>query len=219
MRHLGAPRRLTPMGTVDASASAQMPVEELELMGRYCDGEAAAFRALYARLAPRLLGYFMRMARNRAVAEDLVQVTFMKVHGARGVYVRGADPLPWIFAIAHRTFLDHARSCKRARVTVATDGAPPEVAADITGAGDGQRTEPEPRTELTRATLAALETLPPTQREAVVLTKLDGRSIAEAAQIAGTTPGAMKVRVHRGYEALRKKLAAPRAFHAQPAPG
>ena len=42
-----------------------------------------------------------------------------------------------------------------------------------------------------------------------MLTKLDGKSIAEAAEIAGTTPGAMKVRAHRGYVALRKVLAAP----------
>ena len=51
-----------------------------------------------------------------------------------------------------------------------------------------------------------LAQLPVQQREAVVLTKLDGKSVAEAAEIAGTTVGAMKVRAHRGYEALRKLL-------------
>ena len=174
-------------------------------MGRYCDGDADAFRKLYARVAPRLLGYLVRMVRERATAEDLVQLTFLKVHRAREAYVRGADPVPWIFAIAHRTFLDDVRAKKRARVQVADDGAPPEAAADITGAPDG--TSPDDGTkELTAATLAALQTLPPAQREAVALTKLGGKSIVEAAEIAGTTPGAMKVRVHRGYEALRKAL-------------
>ena len=52
----------------------------------------------------------------------------------------------------------------------------------------------------------ALGALPTQQREAVVLTKLEGKSVAEAATIAGTTVGAMKVRAHRGYEALRKLL-------------
>lgn len=168
-------------------------------MGRYCDGDANAFRQLYARVAPRLLGYLVRMVRDRAAAEDLVQLTFLKVHRARSAYVRGADPVPWIFAIAHRTFLDDARSKKRARVKVTDDGAPPDVAAEPAPSDDGQ-------SELTAATLAALQTLPPAQREAVVLTKLSGKSIVEAAEIAGTTPGAMKVRVHRGYEALRKVL-------------
>jgi DNA-directed RNA polymerase specialized sigma24 family protein len=138
-----------------------------DLMARYCDGDAAAFRDLYAQVAPRLLGYLVGMARSRALAEDLVQQTFLKVHRARGAYIRGADPVPWIYAIAHRTFLDELRRVKRA-------AAP----------------------------------LPAAQREAVVLTKLDGKSIAEAAEIAGTTPGAMKVRAHRGYLALRKLLGA-----------
>jgi RNA polymerase sigma-70 factor (ECF subfamily) len=179
--------------------------EEIALMGRYCDGDADAFRRLYARVAPRLLGYLVRMVRERATAEDLVQLTFLKVHRAREAYVRGADPVPWIFAIAHRTFLDDVRAKKRARVQVADDGAPPEAAADITGAPDGTNVDDGAK-ELTAATLAALQTLPPAQREAVALTKLGGKSIVEAAEIAGTTPGAMKVRVHRGYEALRKAL-------------
>jgi RNA polymerase sigma-70 factor (ECF subfamily) len=182
--------------------------EEIALMGRYCDGDADAFRTLYARVAPRLLGYLLRMVRDRATADDLVQLTFLKVHRAREAYVRGADPVPWIFAIAHRTFLDDVRGKKRARVQVADDGAPPEAAADITGAPDGTRDADDGTRELTAATLAALQTLPPAQREAVVLTKLGGKSIVEAAEIAGTTPGAMKVRVHRGYEALRKALGA-----------
>lgn len=185
-----------------------MDGEEIALMARYCDGDADAFRRLYARLAPRLLGYLLRMVRDRATAEDLVQQTFLKVHRARAAYVRGADPAPWIFAIAHRTFLDDVRGKKRARVQVADDGAPPDLAADITGAPDGTRDGEDGTRELTAATLAALQTLPPAQREAVVLTKLGGKSIVEAAEIAGTTPGAMKVRVHRGYEALRKALGA-----------
>ncbi|MBZ0238937.1 MAG: RNA polymerase sigma factor, partial [Deltaproteobacteria bacterium] len=120
----------------DSAATANHG-EEIALMARYCDGDVDAFRRLYARLAPRLLGYLLRMVRDRATADDLVQQTFLKVHRAREAYVRGADPVPWIFAIAHRTFLDDVRGKKRARVQVADDGAPPDVAADITGAPDG----------------------------------------------------------------------------------
>ena len=60
-----------------------------DLMARYQDGDAAAFRELYAVVAPRLLGYLMKMARSRAVADDLLQQTFLKVHRARAAYVRG----------------------------------------------------------------------------------------------------------------------------------
>jgi RNA polymerase sigma-70 factor (ECF subfamily) len=169
-----------------------------ELMGRYVDGDATAFRALYALVAPRLLGYLLKLARQRALAEDLLQQTFLQVHRARGAYIRGADPVPWIYAIAHRTFIDAARATKRAVVKVGDGEQLPDVAAALPDDG------PDP--DAVRAALAALDQLPVAQREAVVLTKLDGKSVAEAAQIAGTTVGAMKVRAHRGYEALRALL-------------
>jgi len=183
--------------------------EAKELMQRYSDGDAGAFRELYVLVAPRLLGYLLKMARERALADDLLQQTFLKVHRARGAYVRGADPLPWIYSIAHRTFIDQARKHKRAVVRVGDAEELPEVAAAITGESDDRRDDDRADPELVSATLDALAELPAQQREAVVLTKLDGKTVAEAAEIAGTTIGAMKVRAHRGYEALRKLLGKP----------
>lgn len=178
-------------------------------MERYCEGDAAAFRELYAAVAPKLYGYLLRMARQRAVADDLLQLTFMKVHRARAAFVRGADPVPWIYSIAHRTFLDEARRVKRAVVNVAHGDELPEQAAELGGGAAATAEVPRHDPEVTKAALAALSQLPDQQREAVVLTKLDGKSVAEAAAIAGTTVGAMKVRAHRGYSALRKALGRP----------
>jgi RNA polymerase sigma-70 factor, ECF subfamily len=175
-------------------------------MARYVDGDASAFRELYALVAPRLLGYLLKMARSRALADDLLQQTFMKVHRARTAYVRGADPLPWIYAIAHRTFLDDARKNKRAIVQVGEGDDLPEQQADLRGDAPERKDEPRADPELVQQAIDALAQLPEQQREAVVLTKLEGKSVAEAAEIAGTTVGAMKVRAHRGYEALRKLL-------------
>jgi RNA polymerase sigma-70 factor (ECF subfamily) len=176
-----------------------------ELMQRYQDGDARAFRELYALVAPRLLGYLLKMAHSRAVADDLLQQTFLKIHRARAAYVRDADPLPWMYAIAHRTFLDAVRADKRAIVRSAGDEVP-EVAAGLTGESADRRDEPRVDPELAKAALDALAELPTGQREAVVLTKLDGKTVAQAAEIAGTTIGAMKVRAHRGYERLRTLL-------------
>jgi RNA polymerase sigma-70 factor (ECF subfamily) len=178
------------------------------LMGRYCDGDGGAFRAIYATVAPRLLGYLVHMTHDRCTAEDLLQMTFLKAHRSRGVYVRGADPVPWFYAIAHRSFLDHVRRRRRARVLVTREGEVPDAEADITGAAQVvEDTRDDVDVALAQAALIALDALPSSLREAVILTKLDGRSFAEAADIAGTTPGAMKVRAHRGYVALRKVLA------------
>ncbi len=174
-------------------------------MARYCDGDAAAFDALYELVAPRLLGYLTSLIGERAAAEDLLQLTFMKLHEARALYVRDADPVPWLYTIAHRTFLDEARRRKRARVRLTEDGQQAEVEhADLSGARE--HGEPEADPELTQLTLAALAQLPSSQREALVLTKLHGRSHAEAAAIVGTTPSAIKLRAHRAYVALRRIL-------------
>lgn len=182
-------------------------------MALYCDGDQSAFVELYERVAPRLLGYLMRMSGDRVMAEDLLQQTFLKVHRARGAYVRGANPLPWIYAIARRCFLDETRRRSRARERsdASAEAQAKEPVATLLGraAAGGQHPEDEDEASpgLVEAALAALQELPRAQREAVVLTKLDGKSVAEAAAIAGTTPGALKVRAHRGYTALRKALA------------
>jgi RNA polymerase sigma-70 factor (ECF subfamily) len=185
---------------VDADAQ-----ELCDVMARYCGGEQAAFHILYARLAPKIMAYLWGMIGDRAAAQDLVQQTFLKVHEARSAYVRGANPIPWIYTIAHRTCLDEMRKRKRSRVRLSKDGELGVVAADISGAAEGTRPEAGGG-EPAAAALAALDRLPENQRQALILTKVQGRSHAEAAMIAGTTPGAIKLRAHRAYVTLRQLL-------------
>jgi len=156
------------------------------------------------------------------VAEDILQVTFLKVHEARSTYVLGANPIPWMYTIAHRTFLDDVRKRKRSRVQLTKDGAlQSEPAADLTGvsaeAGEDQAARPDPAA--TAGALAALAELPENQRQALLLTKVHGRSTAEAALIAGTTQGAIKQRAHRAYVTLRELLARPPTRAPGQAPG
>ncbi len=188
--------------TLDAEAQTAADV-----MARYCAGEASAFHKLYGLLAPRILAYLTGLlAGDRAAAEDMLQLTFLKVHEARDAYVRGANPIPWVYTIAHRTCLDELRKRKRSRVRLTTDG---ELRAEPTAALSGGAAESESDTdqEAIAGALAALEHLPENQREALILTKVHGRSHAEAAQITGTTPGAIKLRAHRAYVTLRQLLA------------
>ena len=193
-------------------------LEACNAMGRYCDGEAAAFHRLYAMLAPRVLAYLAGLLGDRAAAEDVLQLAFMKVHEARGSYVRGANPIPWIYTIAHRTCLDEIRKRKRSRVRLTKDGElRAEPAAHITGAPDDARSLEDERVKSAAAAMAALEHLPDNQRQALLLTKVHGRSVAEAAMITGTTPGAIKLRAHRAYVTLRELLGRARsAEHQEP---
>jgi RNA polymerase sigma-70 factor (ECF subfamily) len=165
-------------------------------MERYVDGEAEAFEFLYRRVSPNLMGYLLRLTRNRERAEDLLQITFSKIHRARSSYLRGAPVLPWILAIARRSFLDERRSAQVRTEDLSADGALPEP----------QSVERPLPTELSDALEVALDRLPETYREAIVLTKITGLSVAEAASVLGATETAVKLRVHRGYNQLRKEL-------------
>ena len=188
------------------------------LMGLYCDGDRRAFDEIYATLAPRILAYLTGLVRDRATAEDLLQLTFIKLHQHRDVYIRGANPVPWLYTIAHRTCLDELRRRKRSRVRVSIDGnLPHEPSVELSGSAEPAHEGPDEQA-IARG-MAALAGLPEGQRQAVLLTKIHGHSTAEAASILGTTAGAIKLRAHRGYVALRRKLtagtfaAAPGAAH------
>ena len=184
-------------------------LEAAEVMARYCRGDAAAFHRLYAMLAPRILAYLTGLLGDRAAAEDALQLTFLKLHEARASYVLGADPIPWLYTITHRTGLDEIRKRKRSRVRLSKDGdLPAEPAAHITGTAADAHPDPADRAGggAAAGALAALAQLPENQRQALILTKVHGRSIADAAMITGSTPGAIKQRAHRAYVTLRQLL-------------
>jgi RNA polymerase sigma-70 factor, ECF subfamily len=182
---------------LDAPASTDYSASSAEqLMERYVDGEAAAFDGLYKKLSPILMGYLLRLTRNRARAEDLLQITFAKVHRARGSYLRGAPVLPWAIAIARRSFLDERRAAAVRNEDLSADGSVPEPRPE----------SPAVPTEMSDALEIALQRLPESYREAIELTKITGLSIQEAASVLGTTETAVKLRVHRGYNQLRKEL-------------
>ena len=170
---------------MDAEAQAAA-----EAMARYCGGETAAFHRLYELLAPRILAYLTARLGEKAAAEDALQLTFLKVHEARAAYVLGANPIPWIYTIAHRTSLDELRKRKRSRVKLTKDGElRGEPEAHLTGVANEAYQPPAEGPVSTAGALAALETLPEGQREALVLTKVHGRSHAEAAHDHGNDAG------------------------------
>jgi RNA polymerase sigma-70 factor (ECF subfamily) len=172
-------------------------------MDRYARGDDAAFAELYDLLAPRLLRYLTRQTRSEARAEDLVQKTMLRIHGARGRFMQGAAVFPWAMAIARRLFIDdvryrtadrQARSLEEEPHLEPPDPAP--SAADLVVAR-----------ELADRIQRELAKLPDAQREAFELVKQEELSLAEAAAVLGTTVTAVKLRAHRAYVALRLALA------------
>lgn len=164
-------------------------------MQDYVAGSRLAFEELYRRLSPQLLTYLTRLTREQARAEDLLQVTFTKVHRARDSYLQGAPVLPWVLAIARRSFFDERRAAGSRPEELSPDGIMPEMPE-----------HPGVPLELSEAVERALGQMPIPYREAIQLTKITGLSVAEAAEVLDSTPSAVKVRVHRGYALLRKQL-------------
>jgi RNA polymerase sigma-70 factor (ECF subfamily) len=170
-------------------------------MDRYADGDEAAFGALYDELAPRLYRYALLQTHSRSASEDVVQQTFLQIHCARDRFVRGAAVLTWAYAIARHLIIDESR--RRGHEELRGDGVL-DVEERSTGlAADDAMAQKERELEARRD----LEHLPPALRESFQLVKLEGLSVAQAAEVLGITPGMVKIRTHRARVALERALA------------
>jgi RNA polymerase sigma-70 factor (ECF subfamily) len=168
-------------------------------MERYASGDDASFGMVYDALAPRLYGYLLRQTRQRARADDLLQQTMLHIHRARSTFIPGADVTPWAFAIARRLLIDSLR--RGSREVLSEDG---EVDP---GMDQGPMADEVAQArELALRVERVLAKLPASQRAAFELIKNEGLSVAEAAQVLGTTVAAVKLRAHRAYQALRSAL-------------
>ncbi|MEA2419026.1 MAG: hypothetical protein QOE60_1232 [Thermoleophilaceae bacterium] len=159
-------------------------------------GSEPAFEALVARYRDPLLRSCRRIL-SPDRAEDAVQQAFVNAHAAI-LASRGADDLrPWLYRIAHNAAIDQLRQRR----------APEEELSDeLPGAGlpDEIFNERERLADI----LAALEELPPRQRDALVLRELEGRSYEEIAFALGVGDGAVRQLLNRARNTLRTAAAA-----------
>lgn len=181
------------------------PLETTEekLMARYAAGDEVAFRDLFALLAPKLRAFFFRSFVDAALADDLTQTTFLKLHRARATYCPELPLKPWLFTIAASVRRDELRRIYR---------LPPQVGeAEFEQAEPQSSNEPSPVTvpessNEVDAVRAAVSRLPESQRAVLHLHCYEELTFEQIAQVLGTTPGAVRVRASRAYERLRKGL-------------
>jgi len=185
-------------------AAGESPLDRA--MARFAAGEDAALAEVYDLGAPAVLTFLLHLCRDRPLAEDLTQETFLRIHRARGLYRSGAPVLPWAYTIARRLFLDSVRS-RRNEVQDDFDldavALPPTEGTGVIPSAE----ELLANTELAQAVDDALARIPEAQASAFRLLKGEGLSIAEVAAVMGTSKGAVKLRAHRAYLALRAMLA------------
>ena len=190
------PPDLSPEGGVDSG-----PLWG-ELMQRAQAGDQAAYHTLLHAITPYLRAIMRHYLGRAEDAEDAVQDVLMIVHGIRHTYEPGRPFKPWLSTLATRRCIDLLR--RRAhRLKHEIDHEAP--------VDDQPHGSPEPDDALQRQHAAAalreaIATLPPRQREAVRLLRLNELSLQEAAAQSDQSIGSLKVACHRALKALQDKL-------------
>ena len=176
------------------------------------EGREAAFRELVRRYERPVFSLIFRMVRDRELAEDLAQETFVKALNAIDSYRPEFKFSSWIFKIANNAAIDHLR--RRELDTLSLDGSPhaatPE-AMQATALQIGARQESPLDTveakELGTAIEAAIGTLRPEYRSCILLRHVEGRAYEEIAEILNLPLGTVKTYIHRARNELRLSLA------------
>jgi RNA polymerase sigma factor (sigma-70 family) len=173
-----------------------------ELMKAAQAGDTAAYARLLHEITPRIRQIVQSQRRflQAEDIEDLVQDVLLSVHSVRATFDPQRPFIPWLLAITRNRLADGARRYARS--------AAHEVFVEnmaVTFADSTANTHKEGYGDV-RELKEAIATLPPMQRDAIQMLKLDEMSLKEAAAKGNTTVGALKVATHRAMAALRKVL-------------
>jgi RNA polymerase sigma-70 factor (ECF subfamily) len=171
-------------------------VELRDLMIRYQAADPGAVEGLVIRLSPVLLRFLSAPNLSADDTEDILQDFWLRLHRARHTYSPREPVLPWIFAIARHTSLDAYR---RRRRLLAREITFPSIPEDLYQTQQPDVAEGE--------FFRALDQLPKSQREVVLMLKVSGMSLEEVARATSVSVGAIKQRAHRAYGKLRAILA------------
>src|SRR5690348_11980490 len=174
-------------------------------------GPDAAFRELVRRYERPVFSLLYRMVRDRGLAEDLAQETFIKVLNAIGSYNPQFKFSSWIFKIANNAAIDHLR--RRELDTLSLDGSPHATTPDEMSAtalqlgdrGESPLQELEAR-ELGGAIEHAIARLRPEYRACILLRHVEGHSYEEIARMLDLPLGTVKTYIHRARNELRGYL-------------
>jgi len=157
------------------------------LMAAAQAGNGGAYRRLLAELDAWLARYYARRLPS-AVADDAAQEALIAIHAKRHTYDPARPFKPWLVAIARYKWIDRLRAMARQPETELPDTlAAPDHEQGVVGA-------------IVLAELLA--SLKPAQREVIRLVKIEGLSIAEAAERTGQSESLVKVNIHRGLAKL-----------------
>lgn len=183
----------------------------VQLMLRVRDGDADAFRELFEKHSRAIVNFAYHFVGNRQRAEEIAQDVFLQIYRAAPRYEPTAKFTTWLYRIATNACLNEVRrpehrhprrplehqpddERKRAEIAYAD---PTAIPGDDALAGR----------QLEAKINAVLEDLPPNQRAALLMSRVDGMSYLEVAEALATTESAVKSLVFRATATMRKELA------------
>ena len=187
-------------------------ITDQEVVARSREGDETAYRELIRRYERPVFSLIFRMVRDREIAEDLSQETFIKVLNAINTYRPEFKFSSWVFKIANNTAIDHLR--RRELDTLSLEGSPHaatpeamEATALQLGTGVASPLDDVASRELGGEIEAAINRLRPEYRSCILLRHVEGRAYEEIADILGLPLGTVKTYIHRARNELRVMLA------------
>ena len=169
--------------------------EDAALMVLYQAGSTLAFDVIYGRYSGKILGFFLKKNLSPAIAQDLLQDCFLKLHRSKNQYDKSYPLAPWIFAITKSVFLDFKR---KKQLEDPTDVE--VIENQIIGQIDLGN---QPKGILD---LDVLNALPETQKQVVGMRVVDEQTFEEIAQKINTTPDNARQVFSRGIRKLRTQF-------------
>jgi len=183
---------------------------DVQLMLRFQGGDMEAFQQLFNRYSSSVVNFAFRFVHSRERAEELAQEVFLQVYRWQNRYEPKAKFSTWLFKIANNHCLNEVRKGEYRVSHESLDSQPNDE-------GDGRERElPDTNSRKGDDVLAAkqaagkiqkiLQRLPESQRSAVLLSRFEGLSYQEVAEVLGTTEKAVKSLVFRATQSLREGL-------------
>lgn len=193
------------LSLAEKKISKSMKATDEELIKRFQEGDIAAFNELVTRYKDPLFNYVARMLKDRVYAEDIVQETFVRVYRNCNRYQQIAKFSTWIYTIAINLTKTELRRQNLRRFF------------SLSGINENGKTFELPDSKINLEKSAedtivgetireAIEELPKTFREVIILRDIQELSYEEISKIVGVPLGTVKSRVNRGRTRLQKML-------------
>lgn len=196
-------------GRAPEQAADPLADPDVQLMLQAQAGSETAFREIFRRYSGKILAYVGRMVGRGARAEELTQDVFVQVFRFRHRYRPESRLATWIFRIATNVCLNELRRPEhRLRVDLWAHESDPDDTREV-ALPDPDAVSPEDAAaagQLARALQREIAALPPKQRAALLMARVDGLPYKDVAEALGCTEGAVKALIFRATHGLKERL-------------